>query len=114
MRSLLSGCDGWRLFVRLRSIVVYLQAGLGLIGMRVLRNWPEEGGWHEAIVTDFDAANMTWVLTYNFGHGAGVEKWEKFNILEADPGGAYSTSSMRTQVGIRTARRYGRCVRCSA
>jgi len=60
------------------------QRALGMIGRRVLRNWPEEGGWHEAIVTDYDAGKSMWVLAYNLGN-AEKEKWEDYNLLESDP-----------------------------
>lgn len=61
------------------------QVGLDLIGRRMLRYWPEKGGWHEAVVSDFDATKNQWTLVYNLGHGT-QESWEEFDILKAAPG----------------------------
>lgn len=58
--------------------------GRELMGRRVLRYWPDEGGWNEAIITGFNAQEMRWCLTYNYGH-AGTEKWEWYNVAEPDP-----------------------------
>lgn len=36
------------------------------IGMRVKRLWPEDGGWFEAVVTDYSAVNKQHCITYKF------------------------------------------------
>ncbi|CAG9464735.1 unnamed protein product [Pedinophyceae sp. YPF-701] len=51
-----------------------------LIGRKVIRFWPDEGGWHEAVVTDYRKESDEHCLTYNLGLGPEKEKWEWFQL----------------------------------
>ncbi len=54
-----------------------------LVGHKVKRWWPQEGGWMEAVVTDFDPAKGLHCITY--GLGTNHEQWEWYNIRRAKP-----------------------------
>jgi len=59
-----------------------LEAGTDAIGRVVQRYWPEEGGWWDATVTDFNAETKEHQLTYNVGRPD--ESFEFVNLAEVD------------------------------
>lgn len=50
------------------------------ISKRVKRNWPEYGGWLDAVITDYDPNTDEHVITYDLGTSS--ESWEKVNLAE--------------------------------
>ncbi len=45
------------------------------IGRRVKLYWPEEGGWFEAIISDYNAVSKEHCLTYNINAPAESFEW---------------------------------------
>jgi len=58
------------------------EAGTDAIGQMVQRYWPEEGGWWDATVTDFNAETKEHQLTYSKGRPD--ESFEFVNLAEVD------------------------------
>jgi hypothetical protein len=50
------------------------------IGRRVKLYWPEEGGWFEAIISDFNAASEEHCLTYNINTPAESFEWVNLRV----------------------------------
>ena len=52
-----------------------------LVGTKVSRWWPHEGGWVEAVITDYDPAKKEHCVTYNYG--TKQEQWEWYDVQNA-------------------------------
>jgi hypothetical protein len=58
------------------------ESGTAAVGRVVQRYWPEEGGWWDATVTDFNAETKEHQLTYNIGRPD--ESFEFVNLAELE------------------------------
>lgn len=54
-----------------------------LLGQQLLRNWPEEGGWFHALVSDYLANTREHKLTYNVGKPEETFEWTRLSELAA-------------------------------
>ena len=54
------------------------------IGKRAQLYWPEESGWFEAVVTDYDATKGEHCLVYNFGTADEQYEWSNLANLSRD------------------------------
>lgn len=52
-----------------------------LVGTKVSRWWPHEGGWVEAVITDYDPVKKQHCVTYNYG--TKQEQWEWYDVQNA-------------------------------
>jgi hypothetical protein len=50
------------------------------IGRRVKLYWPEEGGWFEAIISDYNAGNDEHCLTYNINTPNESFEWVNLRV----------------------------------
>lgn len=58
--------------------------GRGWLGQKVSRYWPDEGGWFEAVVTDFKIEQGGHKLTYDCGRE--TESFEWYDLDNPQPG----------------------------
>jgi hypothetical protein len=56
------------------------------IGRRVKLYWPEEGGWFEAIISDYNAGNDEHCLTYNINTPNESFEWVNLRVSCAQIG----------------------------
>lgn len=55
--------------------------GADLVGGKVMRYWPENGGWWEALVTEFSAAQQQHKLSYDPNTSLESFEWVDFRDL---------------------------------
>ena len=56
----------------------------GLLGRRLKRYWPEEGGWFEAVITNFDPVKGEHCMMYDMGTPNETYAWERLASIPKD------------------------------
>lgn len=55
-----------------------------LIGRKVKRNWPENGGWYEGVITNYNRSKDEYCITYDINK-ADMESYEWFAVSLSSP-----------------------------
>jgi hypothetical protein len=56
----------------------------GLLGRRIKRYWPEEGGWFEAVITNYNPENGEHCMMYDMGTPNETYAWERLSEVKKE------------------------------